>query len=112
MNTLQNSGGLLSSAWRWIRKQQAARSTSKRLQVSATVSLGEKRFVAVIQVDGMEFLVGGGPTNVALLAQLSTKVRFGDLLKESMNGGVRAQSTDRARILAGRPAIDQVREQA
>jgi hypothetical protein len=111
LTTLQNSKGLLPSIWRWIRKQQAARSSNKRLQVSATASLGEKRFVAVVQVDGMEFLVGGGPTNVALLAQLSAKVRFGDVLKESMNGGVRTQSADRARIQAGRPTVDQAREQ-
>ena len=38
--------------------------------MAATVSLGEKRFVAVIQIDGLQFLIGGGASNVALLAQL------------------------------------------
>jgi flagellar biogenesis protein FliO len=61
-----------------------AHSSSKRLQVAATVSLGEKRFVAVIQVDGLQFLVGGGATNVALLAQLKDNESFGNLLKETM----------------------------
>jgi hypothetical protein len=112
LNTLQNATGLLSCIWKWIKKQQVARSNNKRLQVAATVSLGEKRFVAVIQVDGQEFLVGGGPTNVSLLAQLGANVPFGDLLKDSINDGVKTQPADRARGLADSPAINQVREQA
>lgn len=52
--------------------------------MAATVSLGEKRFVAVIQIDGLQFLIGGGASNVALLAQLDGKGAFGHLLKESM----------------------------
>jgi len=86
---------LLSHAWmsakgkisRWlkyIRAQQTVRSNSKRLQVSETISLGEKRFVAVIRVDGREFLVGGGATNVALLTQLDAKQSFDNLLTETM----------------------------
>lgn len=62
-----------SCAWKRIREQQIARYKHKRLQVAETVSLGEKRFVAVIKVDGREFLIGGGATNVALLAQLDVK---------------------------------------
>jgi len=62
-----------SRAWKRIRAQQIARAQSKRLQLAETISLGEKRFVAVIKVDGREFLVGGGATNVALLAQLDPK---------------------------------------
>ena len=52
--------------------------------MAATVSLGDKRFVALIQIDGLQFLVGGGATNVALLAQLNGKESFGDLLQETM----------------------------
>lgn len=62
-----------SRAWKRIRAQQIARAQSKRLQLAETISLGEKRFVAVIKVDGQEFLIGGGATNVALLAQLDPK---------------------------------------
>lgn len=71
--------------------------------MAATVSLGDKRFVAVIQVDGLQFLVGGGATNVALLAQLNGKESFGDLLKESM-------TVNRKQI--GDPKAKQAREQA
>lgn len=86
-STWRNAGLLSSSAWRNFRTQQIARSTGKRLQVAATISLGEKRFVAVIKVDGREFLVGGGSSSVALLAQLDgmeSKESFDRLLTEKM----------------------------
>jgi flagellar biogenesis protein FliO len=84
LKPLMNSTGLLSRAWGWIRSQQAGRTNGRRLQVAATVSLGEKRFVAVIQVDGLQFLIGGGATNVTLLAQLHPKDSFGDILGATM----------------------------
>jgi flagellar biogenesis protein FliO len=62
--------GLLSRAWAWFRAKQLAQSSTRRLRVAETVSLGEKRFVAVIQVDGQQFLIGGGATSVNLLAKL------------------------------------------
>jgi flagellar biogenesis protein FliO len=48
------------------------------------VSLGEKRFVAVVQVDGRHFLLAGGPTNIVLLAQLDAKDAFEDVLKKTL----------------------------
>jgi len=45
-------------------------STTKRLHVSETISLGEKRFVAIVAVEGREFLIGGGVSGISLLAQL------------------------------------------
>jgi len=82
--TIQNATGLLSRAWRWIRDRQVARTSTKRLQVTSTVSLGEKRFVAVVQVDGQQYLIGGGASNVALLAQLDKKESFGNVLEEAV----------------------------
>jgi hypothetical protein len=63
--------GLLSRGLRWIQARNLARKSTSRLQVRATVALGEKRFVSVIECDGFQFLIGGGATNVSLLAQLS-----------------------------------------
>ena len=80
----RNESGLLTRALNWIRTRQLGKSNSRRLQVAATVSLGEKRFVAVIQIDGLQFLVGGGATNVALLAELGGKKSFGNMLSESL----------------------------
>jgi flagellar biogenesis protein FliO len=54
------------------------------LRVAETVSLGEKRFVAVVQVDGRHFLLAGGPTNIALLAQLDANDDFGNVLKKTL----------------------------
>lgn len=83
LRLLQRHSGLLTRAWRWIRERQAARSATKRLHVAASVSLGEKRFAAVIEVDGLQFLVGGGATNVSLLAQLNPGQSFGDALQKA-----------------------------
>lgn len=60
---------LLARAWKWLQKQHAI-SAKKQLRVSETVSLGEKRFVAVVQAGGQRFLVGGGSSGVSLLAEL------------------------------------------
>ncbi len=42
------------------------------MRVCETVSLGERRFVAVLQVDGERFLIGGSSTAVVLLSQLTS----------------------------------------
>jgi len=49
------------------------RGVSRRLKVAETVSLGEKRFISILQVDGEQFLVGGSASNVVLLARLEVK---------------------------------------
>jgi flagellar biogenesis protein FliO len=49
------------------------RGVPRRLRVAETVSLGEKRFVSILQVDGEQFLVGGSSSNVVLLAKLEAK---------------------------------------
>jgi hypothetical protein len=84
LREVRNQSGLLTRALNWIRNGQLGRSSKKRLQVAGIVSLGEKRIVAVIQIDGLQFLVGGGASNVTLLAQLDGKGSFGTMLKEGM----------------------------
>jgi hypothetical protein len=59
-------------AWTWLQKR-ATLTATKRLRVAETVSLGEKRFVALISVEGREFLIGGGTAGVSLLAQLGAE---------------------------------------
>ena len=59
----------LASAWAWL-KDNYASSTTKRMRVAETVSLGEKRFVAILRVDGREFLIGGGTSGISLLTQI------------------------------------------
>ena len=84
VSTLRNHKGLLSRAWGWLQALSGSRSSARRLRVAETVSLGEKRFVAVVQVDGRHFLLAGGPTNIVLLAQLDAKDAFEDVLKKTL----------------------------
>ena len=83
----QNLFTKLSAVWQrtsaWTKTQVAARQRRKRLRVCESVSLGEKRFVAVIQVDGQQFLVGGASNSIAMLAQLDKQAAFSDLLRQS-----------------------------
>jgi flagellar biogenesis protein FliO len=46
---------------------------SRRLKVAETVSLGEKRFISIVQVDGEQLLVGGSSSNIVLLAKLEAR---------------------------------------
>ncbi|MGD0098677.1 MAG: flagellar biosynthetic protein FliO [Terracidiphilus sp.] len=111
LKSLQNASGLLSRAWNWFRERQATRSNSRRLQVAASISLGEKRFIAVVTVDGQQFLVGGGASNVALLAALQDNESFGDLLQESMTSS-KLQPARRVRQYIAKPAAERKGAQA
>jgi hypothetical protein len=71
----------LAGAWNWVRRQLLSRQPRKRLRVCESVSLGEKRFVAVIEVDGEQFLVGGASSSVATLARLEPTQEFSAVLK-------------------------------
>jgi hypothetical protein len=101
--TVQNATEMLSSAWQWIQERQVTRSNTRRLHVATTVSLGEKRFVAVVQIDGQQFLVGGGATNVALLAQLDSNQSLNSLLGDTMTAPSELP-LKRTRKSLGRPA--------
>jgi flagellar biogenesis protein FliO len=70
--TSQGKGGLetaFKEFWRWTQRAMRSRKT-KRLRVRETLSLGERRFLAVIEFDSQEFLVGGTGSSLALLARL------------------------------------------
>jgi hypothetical protein len=57
-------------AWSWLQTKYVQTAT-KRMRVAETVSLGEKRFVSIVSIEGREFLIGSGASGVTLLAQLS-----------------------------------------
>jgi hypothetical protein len=42
----------------------------KRLRLCETLTLGERRFVAVVQFEGRRFLLGGTASSVVLLSRL------------------------------------------
>jgi hypothetical protein len=80
--------GLLARAWDMLRTKYV-QTTTKRLRVAETVSLGEKRFVSIVCVEGREFLVGGGTSGVSLLAQLTPGEGLGSLGYTSIRGDAR-----------------------
>ena len=63
----EGPGSLLQRALSWLNGNC---NTPRRLRVLETVTLGDKRLVAVIQAEGRRFLVGGGPSGVSLLTPL------------------------------------------
>jgi len=72
---------LVTQAWSWTQQKLRSEQRKKRLRVCESVSLGEKRFVAVIQVDGEQFLVGGSSSSVATLAHLERSREFSDVFQ-------------------------------
>jgi len=65
------------------------RQKKKRLRICESVPLGDKRFVAVIQVDDQQFLLGGSANSVSLLAQLEKPAEFAAVLNarvQEVNG--------------------------
>ncbi len=79
-------GGLLTRGWAWLKKNNKF-ATTKQLRVAETISLGEKRFVSVIQVEGQKFLIGGGASGVTLLTQLDKTQTTADALQTIANAG-------------------------
>lgn len=63
-------------------RRVGTRSKSRRLRVCESLSLGEKRFVAVIQFETQQFLIGGGAHSVNLLARLGESADFAEVLTE------------------------------
>lgn len=81
---------LLTNSWSCLQQRLKSQQAKKRLRVCETVSLGEKRFIAVIQVDGEQFLVGGSSSSVSTLAHLEQPCGFPESLRRSYQGGNQA----------------------
>jgi hypothetical protein len=47
-----------------------SRGSARRLHLRESLSLGDRRFVAVVEFEGARFLLGGTPASLALLARL------------------------------------------
>jgi hypothetical protein len=63
--------GLLAHVWSTLRTRYMM-AGGKRLRVAEVTSLGDKRFVALVSVEGREFLIGGGSGGVSLLTPLAS----------------------------------------
>jgi flagellar biogenesis protein FliO len=76
---------LLVRTWsilKWIVLRAKAQHARKNLRVCETVSLGEKRFVAIVQVDEERFLIGGSSSAVSLLTRLQETKTFAAALHQ------------------------------
>lgn len=59
----------------------------RRLRLCEMLSLGEKRFVAVVEYGSKTFLLAGTPQNISLLHRLDRDLEApGDLHREGMDG--------------------------
>jgi flagellar biogenesis protein FliO len=79
------SESLLIRIWatlKWIAQRIKAQQAHKNLRVCESVSLGEKRFVAVVQVDEERFLIGGSSSSVAFLTRLQETKTFATALAQ------------------------------
>jgi hypothetical protein len=74
----------LAQAWGWLHSKYAT-TAAKRLRLSEVVSLGDKRFVALVNVEGREFLIGGAPSGLSLLAQLGGSTENADARQPGMS---------------------------
>jgi len=72
----------LGMSWKWLQQRLKSQQSRKRLRVCESVSLGEKRFVAVIQVDEQQFLVGGSSSSISTLAHLERSQEFSDVFRQ------------------------------
>ena len=72
---------ILTRVWYWTQQKLKSHQVKKRLRVCESVSLGDKRFIAVIQVDGEQFLVGGSSSSVSTLAHLEPRREFSEVFK-------------------------------
>lgn len=55
-----------------LQQQAASRQRGRKLRLRETLPLGEKRFLAVVQFEQEQFLVGGTGQSIALLARLNS----------------------------------------
>jgi flagellar biogenesis protein FliO len=77
--------GWLAHLWRALRQALPAirvRRAPRQLRLCESLSLGEKRLVAVIQYEDQKFLVGGSAGSVALLTRLGDAPDFSELLTQ------------------------------
>ncbi|MBI3476224.1 MAG: flagellar biosynthetic protein FliO [Acidobacteria bacterium] len=65
------------------------RAPQKRMRVCESVSLGDKRFLAIVRVDCESFLLGGSTGSVSMLAKLNDQGSFSAVLQnKSVDAGL------------------------
>jgi len=75
---------LAAAVWA-LRKTAATRRAGQAVAVESAVSLGERRSLVIVSVEGRRLLLGVSPNNVSLVTELSKG--FGETLAESVHAG-------------------------
>jgi hypothetical protein len=101
----ENAQLSLANGWKWLRRHSKgllARQASRRLRMVETLSLSEKRFVSIVEVDGEQFLLGGSASSVVLLAKLEggAKEQKHVAVEETTFADVLSQASERAEVSA------------
>ncbi len=78
---------LAALAW-FLRKTAGARRARQPVAVETAVSLGERRSLVIVAVEGRRLLLGLTPTNVSLVTELHAT--FGTALDASIDAGNRS----------------------
>ena len=73
---------VLQKIWQGLLAVMTGQAGKKRMRVCESVSLGDKRFVAIVRVDAQNFLLGGSSANVSLLAKLNEADKFSTVLQQ------------------------------
>lgn len=73
----------LRTLWSLLQKIKM-RPARKRMRLCETVALGDKRFIAVVQVDDKEFLIAGASNSISLLTELNKRPEFSGLLGDRL----------------------------
>ena len=58
------------ATWRWLERRRSQQLSARRLRLTETISLGEKRSVSIIQVNDVQYLIGHCAGSVQLLAKI------------------------------------------
>lgn len=73
-------------AWA-LRRQQAVRRTGRGLGIESGLSLGERRSVAIVTVEGRRLLLGLAPNSVTLLTELQPLPSFEEAVTQATGQG-------------------------
>ena len=82
--TLQAFAKQLVSSISWFLGKVKVQASRKTLRLCENLPLGDKRFVAVIQVENERFLIGGPMGSVSLLTRLHETATFSDSLQNKL----------------------------
>ena len=71
----------------WFLQKVKVQKAHKRLRMCESLPLGDRRFVAVIQVDGERFLIGCSSSSVSMLARLQQSQTFAETFECCQEAG-------------------------